>query len=409
MRADNAWQANQSVRTHDFVVVPTPVTNLRSTGRTHNSVTLAWNASPGATGYRVYNNWTFVRSVTGTSTTVTGLPADTQHTFRVVATHAVGNSYSASVGVRTLIAPPPMPGNLRMTNRNQTSITIAWNASARAAHYRVYRNGVFRTTTTGTSWTASGLSANTRHDFRVVAVNSTGNSAAATNSFWTETAVPMRFWRPSSTPPPSPQPGPPPPPPAFRQAVVATHNFRTGWLFRWEWPWAQINTNPDAAAIRRSLLNSGFSIDHRTNFTRDTLISVLNAHVVVLSGHGSPDTIKVGRSDNAVLWSHQIPSIRHNELTVLMTCRGAQFGTASIAGRFVSQGATTSLGFTENISDITATPFIRSLFSHLEAGRTVVDSADRAETVAIDGSRVFGALGIDSWSVLGDRDSRPLR
>jgi chitinase len=78
--------------------------NLRSTGTTTSSVSLAWDASTdnvGVTGYNVYNGATLVQTVSGTSATVGGLAGGTTYTFTVKARDAAGNvsasSNSASV------------------------------------------------------------------------------------------------------------------------------------------------------------------------------------------------------------------------------------------------------------------------------------------------------------------------
>ena len=74
---------------------PTTPTNLRSTGKTSSSVSLAWNASSdnvGVTGYDVYRGSTNVITVTGTSATVSGLAASTSYSFTVRARDAAGNT-----------------------------------------------------------------------------------------------------------------------------------------------------------------------------------------------------------------------------------------------------------------------------------------------------------------------------
>lgn len=64
---------------------PTVPTNLRSTGTTNTSMSLAWNASSdaesGISGYKVYFGGTLKKSVdgTGTSTTITGLDRNTTY------------------------------------------------------------------------------------------------------------------------------------------------------------------------------------------------------------------------------------------------------------------------------------------------------------------------------------------
>ncbi|MDQ1016626.1 chitinase [Streptomyces afghaniensis] len=72
--------------------VPAAPGGLSVSGTTSSSVSLAWNAVPGATGYTVYRDGTKVTAVTGTSATVTGLAASTSYSFQVTATNAAGES-----------------------------------------------------------------------------------------------------------------------------------------------------------------------------------------------------------------------------------------------------------------------------------------------------------------------------
>ncbi|WP_228917590.1 chitinase [Streptomyces sp. DH20] len=82
--------------------VPATPSGLTVSGTTASSVTLAWNAVAGATGYTVYRDGTRVTAVTGTSATVTGLAASTSYSFQVAAANAAGESAkSAAVSVRT--------------------------------------------------------------------------------------------------------------------------------------------------------------------------------------------------------------------------------------------------------------------------------------------------------------------
>ncbi|MCF4140119.1 glycoside hydrolase family 18 protein [Streptomyces sp. Tue 6430] len=82
--------------------VPSAPAGLTVPATTSASVSLAWNAVPGATGYHVYRDGTKVTAVTGTSATVTGLAAATSYSFQVTATNAAGESVkSAAVTGRT--------------------------------------------------------------------------------------------------------------------------------------------------------------------------------------------------------------------------------------------------------------------------------------------------------------------
>ncbi|MCX5526250.1 glycoside hydrolase family 18 protein [Streptomyces bobili] len=82
--------------------VPSAPAGLTVPATTSSSVSLAWNAVSGATGYSVYRDGTKVTAVTGTSATVTGLAAATSYSFQVTATNAAGESVkSAAVSGRT--------------------------------------------------------------------------------------------------------------------------------------------------------------------------------------------------------------------------------------------------------------------------------------------------------------------
>ncbi|HUQ55875.1 cellulase family glycosylhydrolase [Lentzea sp.] len=83
---------------------PSAPGNLRATGTTSSSISLAWNASTdnvGVTGYVLSNGQT----TTGTTHTVTGLTPDTAYTFTVQARDAAGNLSGASTPLTVRTTP----------------------------------------------------------------------------------------------------------------------------------------------------------------------------------------------------------------------------------------------------------------------------------------------------------------
>jgi chitinase len=102
---------------------PTAPRNLRSTGRSVSTVSLAWDASTdnkGVTGYEVLRGGSSAASVTGTTATITGLVPTTAYTFTVRAKDAAGNvsTVSNTVTVTTdegAPQPPPPPGSIRVS------------------------------------------------------------------------------------------------------------------------------------------------------------------------------------------------------------------------------------------------------------------------------------------------------
>lgn len=82
--------------------VPGTPGGLTVSGTTSSSVSLAWNAVSGATGYTIYRDGARVTAVSGTSATVTGLAAATSYSFQVAASNAAGESpKSTPVTART--------------------------------------------------------------------------------------------------------------------------------------------------------------------------------------------------------------------------------------------------------------------------------------------------------------------
>jgi hypothetical protein len=81
------------------------------TGTTNSSISLSWGSSGTVTGYRVYEGSTVRATVTGTSTTISGLGACTSHTYTVAAYNSVGESpRSGSVSATTTGCTQPTGG-----------------------------------------------------------------------------------------------------------------------------------------------------------------------------------------------------------------------------------------------------------------------------------------------------------
>lgn len=185
---------------------PSAPGSLTAGGVTSTTVTLSWNASTdnvGVTGYRIYRGGNLAASVSGATLnhTVAGLSADTVYTFTVKAIDAAGNESAASnaVNVRTGqvvndTEAPTAPGNLHvMGTPTSSSIPLMWNPSTDnvgVTGYRIYRGSALVETVSGTttSYTVTGLSANTSYSFTVKAVDAAGNESAASNAVTAKTS-----------------------------------------------------------------------------------------------------------------------------------------------------------------------------------------------------------------------------
>jgi len=187
------YHINISQSTSD-TQAPTAPSNLSASSITQTTLTLNWTASTdnvGVTGYDVYRNGSLLGSVTSNAANVTGLTAGTTYTFYVKAKDAAGNVSAASntISVTTQAAAdtqaPTAPSNLASSNITQTSVSLSWTASTDnvgVTGYDIYRNNTLLTSTTGTSYNVTGLTASTTYSFYVKAKDAAGNVSAASNT-----------------------------------------------------------------------------------------------------------------------------------------------------------------------------------------------------------------------------------
>ncbi len=153
---------------------PTTPTNLRVTGTTSSTVSLAWNASTddvGVTAYQVFRGATLAGSGTSTTFTDTGRSPSTTYTYTVVAQDASGKQSAASAPVSATTTAVTQdyslsasPATLAVTRGSSGGVSVA-----------ITRTGGF---TGAVSFTASGLPSGVTAGFSPT--SSTGNSSTVT-------------------------------------------------------------------------------------------------------------------------------------------------------------------------------------------------------------------------------------
>ncbi|MGM1079011.1 chitinase [Streptomyces sp. H28] len=89
---------------------PAPPTGLKTGTVTATSVALSWSPVPGATSYAVHRDGTRIRTVNGTSTTVSGLTPATAYAFQVTALNDAGESARSATVTATTADPGPGGG-----------------------------------------------------------------------------------------------------------------------------------------------------------------------------------------------------------------------------------------------------------------------------------------------------------
>jgi chitodextrinase len=178
--------------TSDTTAPSTPT--LSASGTTQTSTNLSWTAATdnvGVTGYDVYRGTTLLTTVIGTTYTATGLTASTAYSFTVRAKDAAGNVSASSntVNVTTLAnttdTTAPSTPTLSASGTTQTSTNLSWTAATDnvgVTGYDVYRGTTLLTTVTGTTYTATGLTASTAYSFTVRAKDAAGNISASSNT-----------------------------------------------------------------------------------------------------------------------------------------------------------------------------------------------------------------------------------
>jgi endo-1,4-beta-xylanase len=167
---------------------PVPIGLTATAGNAQ--VSLAWNASAGATSYNIRRSttsggpYTLIAGVTGTSFTNTGLTNNTTYFYVVSALNAAGESPNSAQVSATPRAPQPpaAPGGLAATPGNG-QVSLSWNASPGATSYRVKRSTtsggpytLIASNLTGTSFINTGLTNGITYFYVVSAVNSAGES-----------------------------------------------------------------------------------------------------------------------------------------------------------------------------------------------------------------------------------------
>ncbi|MFD2334492.1 glycoside hydrolase family 9 protein [Cohnella sp. GCM10020058] len=178
----DGWTKLYVAQSADPQQPPAVPTGLTATAASSTSISLGWTAVTGATGYQIEidGSSTYVTS-TGTSYTHSGLTAGSTHKYRVRAVNAAGTSGWSALATATTSQnqpqPPAVPTGLTATAASSTSISLGWTAVTGATGYQIEIDGSSTyVTSTGTSYTHSGLTASSTHKYRVRAVNAAGTS-----------------------------------------------------------------------------------------------------------------------------------------------------------------------------------------------------------------------------------------
>jgi beta-glucanase (GH16 family) len=182
---------------------PSAPSNLYVASATGSSITFAWTASTdniAVTGYDVSVGSAIAVRVKTLSYTASGLACGTNVTVTVVALDRAGNrSAAATATAATSACPttdttaPSTPTGLSASSITPTGMTVSWTASkddVAVAGYEVFRGSTRVDTTTGTSYTLTGLSCGTTYTLYVDAFDAASNTSAKASVTATTAACP---------------------------------------------------------------------------------------------------------------------------------------------------------------------------------------------------------------------------
>lgn len=191
---------------------PSKPTNLRLTGTTTTTISIAWDAATDNSGKLSYQMHLWrdprvpVLPQTQTSFTWTGLRPSVEYYLSVVAVDAAGNrTFSDQLIVRTprdTIA-PTAPGTLRVDSVTASQVALSWDPAtdeSAVASYAVFTpSGQIVEWAPGTSRKVIGLPPNKQFTFYVKARDYGGNVSPPSNTV-TATTLPSNDTTPPSAP-----------------------------------------------------------------------------------------------------------------------------------------------------------------------------------------------------------------
>lgn len=152
--------------------VPEPVTGVQAIF----SITINWDEVPAATSYEIEADGQVIALGNQINFVDEGLEPLSGHVYRVRAVNRGGKSdWSRRLNISTYPEKPLPPANIIASSDSQ-AITMTWFRSLNADHYEVEIDGGDIASVKNPQYIHSALSPNTRHMYRVRAVNVSGLS-----------------------------------------------------------------------------------------------------------------------------------------------------------------------------------------------------------------------------------------
>lgn len=185
---------------------PSVPVDLKASNITKTAASLAWSASKdnvGVTGYKVYIDGQFFKTVTNNGFNASGLKPATTYKGFITAIDAAGNESGRSeiVSFTTLkddggggsdTDAPTSPTALVASDVTKTSAQLSWNTSTdntAVAGYNIYINGNKIASSVTTKYSLSGLKPGVTYNVYVTAIDAASNESRPSNTIEVVTKI----------------------------------------------------------------------------------------------------------------------------------------------------------------------------------------------------------------------------
>ena len=132
-----------------------------------------WTALPGVPMTKSGTNWTYSYTVPANATTIAMVFNNNAGTWD----NNGGGNWNFSVNTNPVTEAPDVPTGLAATATASTTVSLSWNAAARASTYKVFRDDVQIASVPDTNFADTGRSPETTYAYKIIAANAIGDSA----------------------------------------------------------------------------------------------------------------------------------------------------------------------------------------------------------------------------------------
>ncbi|MCX7817578.1 MAG: OmpA family protein [Syntrophales bacterium] len=168
--------------------------NLKVWPKSESENNLSWDPVTAAKAYRIYRDGKYLTQSETNQALDVGLSPATRYCYRVTALSATGkesatsNEACATTPAKRIAAPTEVTAKAV----SDSQINVSWKETKGATEYRIYRDGVFLTTSKTPSLSDMGLKSATRYCYAVTAVGDDGQESVMSRTACDETFAPPK-------------------------------------------------------------------------------------------------------------------------------------------------------------------------------------------------------------------------